>query len=201
MTPSAESKKMTAGQINKAVANYRALLEKHSCEFNSETVQSVLGQPELADEMLVVFRKRVGAISNVIVRRVHVNRSMDSQGVLDATGRTQYTNPEVMKDLPRGDGEDKEVFFFKLGRYVSDAELDEEYELRGLKSDPYAQAQANTDGHTFADGHPNGCHWKDANGRWCFIAFDRWFDGERSVVVHRGDCGWHGCWWFAGVRK
>ncbi len=45
MTPSVSA--MTNGQIDKAVANYRAMLEKNSKNFDSGSVQIVLGQPEL----------------------------------------------------------------------------------------------------------------------------------------------------------
>jgi hypothetical protein len=58
MTP---SKTMTDGQIAKAVANYRALLEKHAGEFDSNVVQIVLGQSQLADEQFSVFRRLVEA--------------------------------------------------------------------------------------------------------------------------------------------
>jgi len=200
MTPSAESKTTTAGQIDKAVANYRALLEKHSKEFGSEAVQLVLGQPELADEQLVVFRRRVEAISNIIVRRVHVNRGQTPKQAIDATGRVQYVNNDVLNAMPRGEGEDKEVFFFKLGRWINDDDLAKEYELRGLVPDPYAQAQVNTDDPSFAEEHPNGCHWQDTEGKWNYAAFNCW-RGGRFVSVSRGGDDWDGSWWFGGVRK
>ena len=201
MTPSAESKTATVGQIDKAVANYRALLEKHGREFNSEAVQLVLGQPELADEQFAVFRRRVKAVSNMIVRRVKVNRGRAPQEMLDATGRKQYTNREVVDNMPRGEGEEVEVFFFNVGLYLSDDELEKEYELRGLKSaDPYATAAVNEADPSFADEHPNGCHWKDANGRWNCTAFYRW-DDERCVLVDRRAYDWDDDWWFAGARK
>lgn len=200
MTPSVESKTTTAGQIDKAVANYRALLEKHSKEFNSEAVQSVLGQPELADEQLAVFRRRVEAVSNMIVRRVRVNRGQTPKQVIDATGHVQYVNNDVLNVMPRGEGEDKEVFFFRLSRWINDDDLAKEYELRGLVPDPYAQAQVNTDDPSFADEHPNGYHWQDADGHWDYAAFDRWVGGRR-VRVDRSAYGWLGRWWFGGVRK
>jgi hypothetical protein len=61
VTPSAEQKKATASQIDKAVGNYRALLEKHAPDFGAEAVQVVLGQSELAGEQFAVFRRRVEA--------------------------------------------------------------------------------------------------------------------------------------------
>ena len=201
MTPSVESKTTTAGQIDKSVANYRALLEKHSREFDSESVQSVLGQPEFAGAVFEEFRRRVEAVSNMIVRRVKVNRTQEPKAVIDATGRVQYVNNDVLNNMPRGEDEDKEVFFFKLGRYISDDDLAKDYELRNLVPDPYAQAQANADDPAFADEHPNGCHWKDANGKWCYVAFGRWRDGERYVRVDRRAGAWDDRWWFAGVSK
>jgi hypothetical protein len=195
MTPS------TAGQINKAVANYRAMLEKHSDEFPVEAVQTVLGQSELAGEQLDVFRRRVEKVSNIIVRTVRVDRSISPQAVLDATGRVQNTNDTVVKSMPKGEGEDVKVFFFKLDRWVSDAELDEEYKLRGMcPADAYSLAKVNEDDSAFADDHPNGTHWQDDEGNWCYAAFRR-FDGKRDLRVNRSYSGWDGRWRFAGVSK
>jgi hypothetical protein len=201
MTPPAEQKKMTEAQTNKAVANYRALLEKHAPEFDSEAVQLVLGQSELANDVFATFRKRVEAISNMITRRAKVNRGLKPQEVLNATGRKQYTNSEVVAIMPKGEGDEVEVVFFKLGRWVSDADLEKEYELRGLKpADPYSLAAVNQADPAFADEKPNGTHWQDENGKWYFAAFDRW-RGGRDVRVNRRDCDWGDCWWFAGLRK
>lgn len=198
MTPSTT----TDGQINKAVANYRALLEKHSKEFDSGTVQTVLGQSEFADEVFAIFRKRVEVVSNMIMHRVNVNRACTPKQVLDATSRVQYnTNSDVVTAMPRGEGDEVEVFFFKLGRYVSDDDLEKEYELRGLKPvDSYSLAAVNEADPAFADEHPNSTHWKDANGKWCYVAFNRWND-ERIVDVDRYDNDWDDYWWFAGLRK
>src|SRR3989344_1213966 len=70
LTPSAEFSEITDGQIDKAVALYRAMLIKHRSELASEPAQHVLGQPELVGEMVGVLRKRVEAVSNIIVRHV-----------------------------------------------------------------------------------------------------------------------------------
>ncbi len=199
MTPSAKT--MTAGQIDKAVANYRALLEKHAPEFDSEAVQLVLGQTELAGEQFAVFRTRTEAVSNLIVRCAKVNRTRKPQEVLDATGRKLYTNEDVVNSMPKGEGEEVEVVFFNLGRYVSDADLDKEYELRGLiAADPYSLAAVNEADPAFADKKPNGTHWRDSKGKWCFATFGLWGD-ERSVDVGRNDRGWNDYCWFAGLRK
>jgi hypothetical protein len=97
--------------------------------------------------------------------------------------------------------DDRRIYFFNLGRYVSDSELEKEYELRGLKAaEPELVAQVNTDDPAFADEHPNGTHWQDAKGNWCFATFRRWY-GARGVRVLRHDNDWDVSWWFAGVRK
>lgn len=205
MTPSA-AKTTTAGQIDKAVANYRALLEKHSGEFGAGAVQTVLGQSELADEQLTVFRRRVEAISSLVVRKVTVNRARTPQEALDATGRKQYTDRKVVDSMPKGDGVEVEVVFFKpdlseRNGYISDDDLEKEFELRGLKpADPISVAAVNEADPAFADGKPHGSHWKNSDGKWCFVAFDLW-GVERNVRVLRGDGDWDDLWWFAGLRK
>ncbi len=196
MTPS----RMTDGQIERAVEIFRAQLRKAAPELPSDAVQQVFGQPELGPEWLAVLRKRVDTISNMIVRKVRVDRSRDPQAVLDATGRNQYTDKKVVAGMPKGEGEEVEVCFFKLGRWISDADLEKEYELRGLEADHYAQAQVNIDDPSLADKHPNGSHWKDKDGNWCFLAIRRWRD-ERNVRCNRHALDWGDDWWFAGRRR
>ena len=207
MTPFAETKTMTAGQIDKAVANYRALLEKHAGEFNVGAVQTVLGQPELASEQFNVFRRRVEAVSTMIVRHVIVDRTRTPQQALDATGRRQYTGQKVVDAMPHGEGEAVDFVFFKpspesyTNGFLSNAALKKEFEFYGLTPDPMAQAAANEADPAFADQHPNGTHWQDANGTWYYAAFHRWDGGGRCVLVYRRGHDWGDRWWFGGVRK
>ncbi len=198
---------MTEKQVERAVEIFRAQLRKHAPELSSDAVQHVFGQSELGREWLEVLRTRVEAISNLIVRLVKkVNRSCSPQEMLDATGRKQYTDRKVVDSMPHGEGDEAEVVFFKpdlseRDGYISDDDLEKEYELRGLiPADPYSVARVNTDDLTFADEKPHGTHWKDADGKWCFAAFVLWGDG-RSVGVSRDGSGWGDGWWFAGVRK
>ncbi len=197
MTP---SKAVTTHQINKAVANYRALLEKHVGDFSAEAVQTVLGQPELASEQLAVFRNRVIATTNSFVRKVKVNRNLTPRQALDATGRQQYTNQAVVDTMPSGDGEEVELVYFKLGVFTLCGTLRAEFEARGLKPDPIAQAADNAADPAFADKIPNACQWQDEDDDYCYATFRRWY-GERSVRVFRNADDWFGLWWFAGVRK
>lgn len=199
-TPSAK-KKMTAGQIDKATANFRAMLEKHAPEFDAEAVQTVLGMPDLAGKMFGLFRQLVETVANMIVRLVKVNRTRTAEEAIKATGRNFYGDWKVVRTMPRGEGEEVEICFFKVGWYINDADLEKEYESRGLSPvDPYSLAAVNEADQTFADQYPNGTHWQDADGNWCYAAFSR-YHGERRVNVSRDSNDWHGHWWFAGVRK
>lgn len=193
---------VTEGQIGKLNQNITAKLLKNKKELPSDIFNEVLGDKTLLDEIYASIRKRVEARSNFIIRVVKVDRTRTPQQALKATGRTQYLTDDVVAEMPKGEGEETEVIFFKIGRTVSDNDLDKEYELRGLvPADPYSQAAVNEEDLAFADEHPNGTHWKDAGGNWCFAAFGRWDDDERYVSVNRNDHGWDGFWWFAGVRK
>jgi len=198
MTP---SDVMTAGQIGKFQELLGAGLRKAA--FPSEPVQRVLEtQGEaIISTCVAAVRRSVEAISDLIVRHVTVDRDRTPKEVLDATNRAQYTDGKVVKAMPKGDGAETDVYFFKLGRFVSDDDLEKEYALRGLDpADPYALAQVNTDDPALADDHPNGTHWKDTDGRWCFATFSRW-GGGRRVDVSRDEGVWSDDWWFAGVRK
>lgn len=192
---------ITDGQIDNVVGKLRDALRKHRSEFPSNVAQSVLGTSNLGMALLAPFRELIEATSNLIVRRASVDRSRTPRAVLDATGRKQYADRNVVAAMPKGEGEEVEVYFFKLGRYVSDADLDKEYELRELKpADPYSLAAVNEAHPAFADDHPNGTHWKDANGNWCDAYFFRWHGG-RGLGVGRDGFDWDGFWFFAGLRK
>jgi hypothetical protein len=191
---------MTEGQINRACEIFRAQLAKHESKLSSDAVQLVFGQPELGPEWLAVLQKRVEAVSNMIVRRVCVNRNQTPQQLLDATGRVQETYKTAVATMPRGEGEEVEVFFFKASHYLSDSEVEKEFARHGLKPDPYAQSQVNIDDPVFADDHPNVTQWKDDGGHWCYLIFCR-FISDRRVSIQLGNGGLGPRWWYGGVRK
>jgi hypothetical protein len=140
---------------------------------------------------------------NTMTRSVRVDRTRTPQEAINATNRAKYTNDLAVESMPaqgKGVEPDVEVTFFHLGRFATDDEVAAEFETRGLKPDPYAVAAANEADPSLADVYPNGTHWKNADGNWCFVAFDR--DGdERHVSVDRHDRGWRADWWFGGVPK
>lgn len=144
-----------------------------------------------------------GQIDTIVRIVPKLDRCRTPQQVLDITSRVQYTNKSVVVTIPPGGTDVEEnvrVDFFKLNRFVSDDELAREYEERGLTPDPYAQAAVNEADPAFADKHPNGTHWKDAEGKWCSMTFFRLGDGL-GVDVHRYYDTWFDYWWFGGVRR
>ncbi len=101
-----------------------------------------------------------------------------------------------------------EVVFFKprpeafTDGVITDEALEKEYVFVGLvPADPYSLASVNEADAEFADEHPNATHWKDAAGKWCFVTFYQWHDGERFVYVYRDDYDLNDDWLFAGFRK
>lgn len=207
MTPSAESEAMTAGQIGKIQDLLGAGLRKAGLQ-SGPTQRVIEHQGDvLVAQLVAVIRGLVEAVSNLIVRRVSVNRTRTPQAVIDATGRRQYTDRAVVDSMPRGTGVEVEVVFFRprpeayVDGLISDDRL--EGELTYFNLDPAFPddvAAVNEADPDFADTYPNGTHWQDKDGRWCYAAFSRW-GGGRCVLVRRDGVGWNGGCWFAGRRK
>lgn len=206
MTPSAV-KTTTQGQIDKAVANYRALLEKHASEFESSAVQTVLGQPEFAEAQFALFRTHVESATGrviapngivmpegTIVRHAHVDRTRASQEVIDATGRAKHVDLAVLATMPLGEGDEVDVHFIPTKRLVLASEVAALLAQYGLVPDSRAQAAINEADPAFADKYPNGTQW----GNNCYLAFSRW-RGERYVRCRRDGSGWLGSWFLSGV--
>lgn len=108
-----------------------------------------------------------------------------------------YKDDSVFDSMPQGEADSIE--YFNLGKYISDDELEKEYESRGLTPvDPvsFIENQVKENKHKYTT-----THWKDADGKWCFAVFDLWDVDKRSVLVGRDDYGWDDRWWFGGVRK
>ena len=206
MTQIMTAAEMTDGQIENAVNKLRDAMRKHRSEITSDIAQQVLGVENLGMMMFTPFRQRAEVVSNLIVRKAKVNRSRSQQEAIEATGRAQYTDRKVVDAMPKGEGDEVEVVFFKpdlsnRNGFISDDDLEKEFELRGLKpADPVSVAAVNEADPAFADEKPHGTHWKDAKGNWCFATFGHWF-GERLVCVSENGSDWDVRWWFAGLRK
>ena len=199
MTPSEQS--ITAGQIGKIQELLGAGLRKSGLQ--SEPTQVVLETQgdALVSELVSVIRKRVKMVAKIITHRVKVDRTKTPQEIIDLTGRYKwYIDPEVLAEMPKEGFEEGEVVFFELDYDPSVDELGHEYEIRGLKPDPYVLAQAMTNDPSFADERPVAVQWRDKHGRACDAIFYR-RGGRRKVVVSRNDNGWFRNCRFAGSRK
>lgn len=199
---------MSTEQAGRITDRFQTRCRKEGNTLPKPIVQIILEDEGdvLAQEMFEVLRKRVERRANIIVRRVKVDRTRTTKEALTATGRKQYVTDEVVITMPKGNGEEVELHFFKpnlseRGGYISDDDLKKEFELRNLDpADPISIAAFNEADPVFADEKPHGTHWKNAEGKWRYAAFSRW-GGERRVHVDQDGNGWHDYWWFVGVRK
>ena len=193
---------ITKGQAGRIADRFMEHCYKNPASLPKDAVQQVLEDEgdQLTQEMFEALRKRVEACSGMIVRHAKVNRNRSPKEMVAALNRAEYTDNSVVKIIPRGEGDEVTVEFFKLGKWVSVNDLALEFEKRGLTPDPYAQAAVNEADPAFADEYPNGTQWKDENGNWCYIAFS--LDGNgRYVDVYRRRDDWYDYWWLGGVRK
>lgn len=142
-------------------------------------------------------------MTHSIVREVNVNRTRTPQEALDVTAHNLHTRNVIVDNIPKGEGDKVEVVFFALdlsGRngYISDDDLEKEFELRRLKpADLYSLAAVNEADLDFSNEKPNGTHWKDEKGNWCSAVFVHWGIG-RHVLIRDGE-KWDDRWWFAGL--
>lgn len=194
MTPSA----MTNDQIERAIEILRAQLRKHAAELPSDAVQKVFGQKKLGREWLAVLQRRVEEVSDIIFRWVEVDRSREPQAALDATGRIQYTDRNVVKNMPRGEGNKVLMGFFRVKSFTSPSDLAKKLKYYGLTPDPIALAALNEADPSFADENTNATQWLDEEGKLCYATFDRLGDERRLNVGHSG---WSGDWLIGGVRE
>lgn len=113
-----------------------------------------------------------------------------------STKRIQsYIEESVLNTWPIHTGE---LEFFKFDSYTSAADVEAEYEKRGLVAAPFSMCEQ--DGKEMNEKQYVATQWKDADGKFCYLAFLRW-DGERKVHCDRDGSEWDVPWWFAGVRK
>lgn len=207
LTPSVDRKFVTEPQIVKLTTAFGAAIRKAS-PFSDEAQEIIENEWDLIKDELIaanegVIRVHLDRKRNTITFRVKVKRGLTGQQVLKATGRAIYKDDAAVESMPliAGSGEEEvEFVFFKPGRRLSDAEVEQERHKRGLVRDLAAQAQANADHPEFADDHWNGDSWLDADGKWSFASFRRDVDGERYVHVYRSGDDWHDDRWFGGRK-
>ncbi len=113
----------------------------------------------------------------------------------------KYLDYDVVATMFHGGDDEVKVHFFKVGRSISDNDLEEEYRLNGLKPiDPYSLIAVNRIYPAFSKEYPNGTHWRDSSGMWCHCAFCSWYN-HHSVVVNHNNSWWGSSpFWYAGFR-
>ena len=210
MTPSAGSKTTTDGQIVKAVATYRALLEKHRQEFDSEAAQTVLGQAELASEMLAVVRKRVEAVMNPVLRPLARDLVLDPTDGLGMIGGatkvfTNYIDPDFKNYGCNVTGQATRETKVVLHEMVQDATFAQIFGSFGvgldqlcLTQDQIIQFCVRHHHHLRSDGYATFFLFKVGNA---FFVVDVLWRGGRELLVYvrrlTDDGVWNGeyCHW------
>ena len=141
----------------------------------------------------------------IVVRDVNVDRKLPPTALPASIKRNQLIeDDEVLWQLPRGEGENVDVYFFRskvAARYTlaSDREIDAELEERGLvPADWYSLSEVNKKLQTFADEFPNCTHWQDPRGVWYFIGFST-FCGWPTMRIESSDKPFGKNWWHAGI--
>jgi hypothetical protein len=171
-------------------------------------------------EMKKNERKLKNELKKQIIRHVRVNRTHTLQKAIESSclredDGNKY-DENVIKNIPRGKGEDVDVIFFRVNCEIDidDNDLDEEYDRRGLKpADPYLLVALKEHYPSFIDKHSVCTHWKD-EGKWCRMKiYYKYFHHPAGLgmdahivsayVVNKSDCFWDKDWeqWFAGLRK
>ncbi len=181
-----EGTNLTASQL---VEFFRlaALPDSH---INRVTVQAFIERRNPFESVVAGLPLPEGTVT----RRVKVDRTRTPQEVVDATGRVQYLNKEVLATMPQGEGDEVDVYFVPTKRFVSASEVSAFLAQYGLVPDPRAQTAVNEADPSFADDHPNGSQWGDN----CYLTFLRW-DVERHVRCYRYDYDWLDYWFLSGV--
>ena len=194
MTNNVRTQSITQGQIGQICDRITTKLRESG--LLSEGAQKVLMMPEspAIDEMVAVFRKHVETQSDIIIRRVRVDRTRTPMEVINATGRNKYLNDDVVATMPQGEGDEVDVYFIPTKRLVPTSEVPAFLAQYGLVPDPRATAAVNEEDPAFADKYPNGSQWGDN----CCLTFDRWYD-ERGVNCSRHGYAWDGRWFLSGV--
>ena len=152
--------------------------ELSSLPYDGESIQRVINLrgANLAREFIETMRKYVReARSHTLGHRFHIDRSVHPDDRLRAIKcyRDGWFDYHVdLSTMPRGEGDEVELFFFYLKEVRGIVQLEQEYALRGLKPDPYAQLVWNLERNG-----PTGwnrMYWRRENGRVDGFGCARW---------------------------
>lgn len=201
---------ITDGQVRHLNELFGAALKKSSlnCGLLQEVIYRQSGQ--LVQELVSVVERFGQKLGKEVVVLAKTNRNRSPLQVILDTKRECYTEEDVVESMPGikdGPGEDSvEVVFFQVESPGGHDEVAKECDRRGLKPvDPYLLASVHEENPMFADEMPNFTHWKNNQGKWCYIAFSTMKNPvNRCVLVSDGEIlegSKKKYAWFAGVRK
>src|SRR6185369_3947805 len=92
-----------------------------------------------------------------------------------------------------------ELHLFTVGRMLTSPEIEDEFQVRRLRPDFYAQMELNRSDYHLADRMPNGMQWRDSQGRFCCASYFSMMYIGPVVDAGRYDGFWYSKFWFAGV--
>lgn len=203
-----EAEAMNDSQIDKPSDNLRAGIIKIVTQFSAEHIKEVLENGQLDARINFAIGTIIGEIisdlANTVIQVVpRLDRSRTLQQICGDTGYRPNVDSSVLETIPPGGTDIEEnvvVVFFRPGRCLNAAELEREYDSRGLVPDPVALIAVNVADPNFARDYPNGTQWGRNGQEASYITFQHW-PFEPQMYICRSGNAWGPDWWFAGVRK
>jgi len=196
--------------VNRAVEEYRMMLESELPKFNTGVVSRALAPP-FKEEQIAVFKRRAEIFDLMFTRRVKVN--FDQTVSEAASGTWKKKDIEILErafPLPKTPDtgiKDVDVVFFYLHESESNEDsyvdslydLEASYDYRDLKpAHPLHLIAVHKSEPKLAKEYPGYTHWpRGITGYWNYAAV--WGTGLFKIDQSGGELVAN--WWFAGVPK
>lgn len=150
---------------------------------------------EIAKACAEIFRQHVEARMNTIIRIVTIDPSRTPIECVDATARVKYGRINLVKKMSRSPGGRVKLEGVKLDKWTSVADVSAWQNASGYRAATFDEVlKLHKNDPSFADKRPNFTQEKDVDGKFTFVACDRWRSGKRRVVVSQNDSGWDVGW-------
>lgn len=146
--------------------------------------------------------KQIIPTSNIKYRDIAISENKVSLSYLEKLDIGKYIDPLTLDCVtPPEDNWSILVTLFTIGEWMTEQELDEKYKALNLVAiDAYTLAILNETDPRLCEKYPNGTHWKDQDGNWCFGKCTS-VAGKQSLRIGYGGIGWCKNLWFAGFSK
>ena len=123
--------------------------------------------------------------------------------LLESPNRRLFVEDGADMGMPEARAGGSRVTLIALVHHANDDEVERllaAHKPTGLvAADPFSLSSVLKTNSVFAEHNFAGTHWRDCEGRWCYIAFDRWTLGRQLVYIARGERTWPAGWWISGV--